>query len=576
MEQETVSLCQNLDKVILADELVEIVIDEDSVSVEKDLLVSECQYFKAWFNFVTRQDTPMEIKGGVTLATFKVILGLLGDSRFQYLVIRDENVKDVLESSVFLQCSKSEKAAEDFLCKDINIFNCFDIFQLAFNWGCANLASECESFILDRLKTLLYSPKSVLDILQLSIEDIKKLLYNHVIISDMSVSVILGWANFNDIKSENILVELLESCCFGELLQAENKYLSDILNNKAVEQFFKRSETYRHLSLKEKVSYWSSSDLNSTRWPKTQLLSSSGLASGSICFLENGRWQKLTTKPQKLKERSSGSVAICLDNRLLFIGGEGNLAMWTYNLTNDTWKMLAINQDERIMPAVTVCNNKIFIFGGYSDMVKGGCKVHDSVITFDLMKNEFKYWTAMDCGLFGAQAVTVNKKIYLLGGSNAARSVNSNIYQFDPMSEEVTVVAKLPRSITDFGIARIGLKLYLTGGLDRFTCEAQSTVQVFNLETHKWGDNLPDLTVPRKNCAAYFDGRTLCVAGGGNPADLTEHWTTEKFDFDRNKWITGESIPRGLKGSLISLTCPMPVRLMGKNRDLGFSNVRLR
>ena len=59
------------------------------------------------------------------------------------------------------------------------------------------------------------------------------------------------------------------------------------------------------------------------------------------------RWLKLTIKPAKLRVKSSGSAVACVRNSLYFLGGVGNMQMWSFGLRNDAWKCLSPEQDER-------------------------------------------------------------------------------------------------------------------------------------------------------------------------------------------------------------------------------------
>ena len=55
-------------------------------------------------------------------------------------------------------------------------------------------------------------------------------------------------------------------------------------------------------------------------------------------------WNKLTVKPAKLKVKSSGSLAVSVGNALYFIGGVGNVQMWSFSLSQDAWKLLCAEQ----------------------------------------------------------------------------------------------------------------------------------------------------------------------------------------------------------------------------------------
>jgi hypothetical protein len=42
--------------------------------------------------------------------------------------------------------------------------------------------------------------------------------------------------------------------------------------------------------------------------------------------------------------KSCGSLAVAVGNSLYFIGGVGNVQMWSYSLSQDAWKLLCSEQ----------------------------------------------------------------------------------------------------------------------------------------------------------------------------------------------------------------------------------------
>ena len=131
------------------------------------------------------------------------------------------------------------------------------------------------------------------------------------------------------------------------------------------------------------------------------------------------QWLRLTTKPEKLKVKSSGSVVVVAGEThnpgLYFIGGVGNLQMWSYGLKNDSWKLLSPEQDERIRPLVCSFEANIYVFGGYTDRSKQVTYL-DSAAKFDTKALKWTTLCPMECSRSGGQACYFDGHIYLFGG----------------------------------------------------------------------------------------------------------------------------------------------------------------
>ena len=84
----------------------------------------------------------------------------------------------------------------------------------------------------------------------------------------------------------------------------------------------------------------------STRWPVGAIVCSTGHNSPTVAYRTqtSAGWNKLTVKPAKLKVKSSGSLAVAVGSALYFIGGVGNVQMWSYSLSQDAWKLLCAEQ----------------------------------------------------------------------------------------------------------------------------------------------------------------------------------------------------------------------------------------
>ena len=89
----------------------------------------------------------------------------------------------------------------------------------------------------------------------------------------------------------------------------------------------------------------------------------------------------------------------------------------------------------------------------------------------------------------------------------------------------------------------------------------------FDLRQRVWLTDLPALNCARKSCACFYDGRTIWVAGGHDPANLRYSNSVERLNIDNDewRWETVGNLPFG--AALDVIQCPMPASLMMTKSD---------
>ena len=334
----------------------------------KKLLVHHSKYFSAFLAFSPLAEV-LELKGDcIDYESMKTIFE--GLQHGSHIRIDEENAQNILQASAFLQCPWSEKASADFMLANLNLSNAFSVFLLALNYGSGYLAETSEAFILSQIKSVRFFSKSVMDLLQMSLTDIKRTLE---LIEDNAGAfhTACGWVLFDLEERSDYLEELLGDV-IAEILRSESVAVNGLEDHPAVQRALAKSVFYEALPHRGKVKYWESATVSMKRWPKLGIVCSTGNNSAIIAYRcpTSDTWKKLSSKPGKLRDKSSGSTVVSIVSSLYFLGGVGNEQMWSFALPNDAWKCLSTCQDERIRPLACGVNNDIFIFGGYMDRHK--------------------------------------------------------------------------------------------------------------------------------------------------------------------------------------------------------------
>lgn len=129
--------------------------------------------------------------------------------------------------------------------------------------------------------------------------------------------------------------------------------------------------------------------------------------------------------------------------------------------------------------------NKIYLFGG--DALKTGTTIN----VYNVTNNTFsKSNVALPISASGIAACAINDKIYLFGGHNRDTSTSTygtfldSINVFDVTNNTIsTLDAKLPVGMQNIGVAAIGTKIYLFGGMST-NYEYHNTIYEFDTLTN--------------------------------------------------------------------------------------------
>lgn len=150
-------------------------------------------------------------------------------------------------------------------------------------------------------------------------------------------------------------------------------------------------------------------------------------------------------------------------------------------------------------------------------------------------------WIPLAPAMTARQEVAVaalNGKLYLIGGISG-NAILSSVEQYDPATNQWTLVAPLPRPRHHAAAASDGAAIYVVGGYESLTFDPQSSVYRYDPGTNRWTEVAPLPAARGALAAAAIDGMIYAVGGVPGNRDLTV------YDPAGNLWRTLSSMPTG-------------------------------
>ncbi|MCH8294314.1 hypothetical protein IH992_24800, partial [Candidatus Poribacteria bacterium] len=262
--------------------------------------------------------------------------------------------------------------------------------------------------------------------------------------------------------------------------------------------------------------------------------------------------------------------AAAVDGKIYVIGGwnqTGKLStVEEYDPTTDTWTRKADMPTARKGMATSVVNGKIYAFGG-STVVQAPPGLLTTVEEYDPATNTWTKKEDMPSKRFGAAAVAVDGKIYVIGGW-AAGFHTSVVEMYDPATDTWQKRANVPRGLGNTGFASVDGKIYLFGGSADVVL---STTYEYDPVTDKWTQKAnipaPRLLLP----ASALDGKIYLIGGdthgGGGP-------TTSVLVYDpaTDTWTDGTEMQTA-RGSLATVVVDGKIYAIGGHTGITWGNI---
>lgn len=182
-------------------------------------------------------------------------------------------------------------------------------------------------------------------------------------------------------------------------------------------------------------------------------------------------WIKIVDGGGPVGRQSHGLVIISDD--IYVIGGVNGASietelgdMWSYNITGDTWTMLA----NTFVPALTVSSarhsavvydGKIYVYGGRS-ITEPSANIEHFV--YDPVLNTWSQLNDGPLGIWGHTANVYNDTIFVFGGKKVTGDVSDRLFLYNPLTDTWSDGAKAPEERFVHGSGVIDNFIYIYDG----------------------------------------------------------------------------------------------------------------
>jgi N-acetylneuraminic acid mutarotase len=203
-----------------------------------------------------------------------------------------------------------------------------------------------------------------------------------------------------------------------------------------------------------------------------------------------------------------------------------------YDPATSNWTAKAPVPTVRIMgySAVTVCQNKIYVIGGYPSLGK----YPDANEAYDPVSNTWETKTPIPVPREGCSACTFNGKIYVLGGGRTGVSPDLEYFTvyynftdvYDPATDSWSTASPMPTRAYTSSAVVFEDKIYVLG---------KGIIQVYNPKTDTW---LPEI----KPNVTFSESATMVATSGKfapkriHIVDAEAHYI---YDPENDSWSVG-------------------------------------
>ncbi|CAB1312914.1 unnamed protein product [Coregonus sp. 'balchen'] len=219
-------------------------------------------------------------------------------------------------------------------------------------------------------------------------------------------------------------------------------------------------------------------------------------------------WIHLTNMIQKRTHFSLNTF-----NGLLFaIGGRNSdgcqASMECYVPSSNQWQMKAPMEIPRCCHASSIIDGKILVSGGYINNAYSR-----AVCSYDPSTDVWQDLNSLNSPRGWHSAATVGDRAYVIGGSQlGGRGERVDVLAvecFNPHNGQWSYSAPLNTGVSTAGIVSMNNKIYLLGGWNEIEKKYKKCIQVYNPDLNEWteDDELPEATVGISCCVVTIPTR---------------------------------------------------------------------
>ena len=215
--------------------------------------------------------------------------------------------------------------------------------------------------------------------------------------------------------------------------------------------------------------------------------------------------------------------------------------------------------------AVAVLDGKIYAVGGE----RGGVPVPTASV-YDPATNLWSTLPPLPAARTDIAAAAVNGKLYVLGGAtnssgHAAPQGLDTVSVYDPATRQWTAGAPMPTARSGLAAVTLNGRIFALGGQNSGT--SLKTMEVYDPQKDTWG-SAPTMLDSRSNLAATTRSDMTIYALGGFGDGETSN-SVQVFDAQTGKWTSGPSMVSGAAGLGVAIVAGKIYTAGGAKDQLG-------
>ncbi|MDH3646751.1 MAG: discoidin domain-containing protein, partial [Gammaproteobacteria bacterium] len=264
-------------------------------------------------------------------------------------------------------------------------------------------------------------------------------------------------------------------------------------------------------------------------------------------------WQTL---PDSSQQRHESSLAV-IGNRIVLLGGRGSRPVEIFDLQTGEWNTFSAPPITLHHFQAVTLEGLVYVIGAYTGRYPNEISV-PNVYTYDPTLDQWNQGTLIpaDRRRGSAGAVVHNNKIYIVGGIVGGHGEHADakpwLDQYDPATNQWTILPDMPTARDHFGAAAVSGKIYAVAGRDSGISDSLDhtigATSVYDIETLSWVELPVDSDIPteRAGVAVAANNGEIIVSGGEG---FGQAWATvEAFDTNTSTWTTLPSMPTARHG----------------------------
>lgn len=231
--------------------------------------------------------------------------------------------------------------------------------------------------------------------------------------------------------------------------------------------------------------------------------------------------------------------AISTDRKFLMVGGyEGSRCVAKYSPMSNELTNCSIPPFACDRSAVTLCQNKLVLAGGNGE----------SMAKVQIFDTETECWSVSDTTLktprYGAKAVTIHNKVYVVGGSDGKCSLSSievlELVDGVFVQSDARNVPSLKHSRTDHTVSVRNGEIVVVGGYSAYSDKAPqrrlSSCEVINTATNERYDIAPLTEARSSHSTVIVNDKMIVTSGFGEGSRFNRLLSVESYSFSTSTW----------------------------------------